>query len=159
MGKKTKKMEVSLKKKGRKSKKIDLISEELNEKQKLFCFLFVFDKDCFGNATRAYQKAYQCSYEAAKNRGNQLLTNAHIIKYKNWLLDQMYDDKEIDRILIRNMAQIKDLQASNTAAKELNRVKARGKMHPDPETKNQVVSIIKYLTPNGNNSRTHTKAA
>lgn len=47
---------------------------DLNEKQRLFCLYYV---RCF-NATKAYQKAYGCSYEAAKSNGYQLLANTHI---------------------------------------------------------------------------------
>lgn len=47
---------------------------ELTDKQRLFCLYYV---RCF-NATKAYQKAYGCSYEAAKSNGYQLLANTHI---------------------------------------------------------------------------------
>ena len=42
---------------------------ELTEKQRLFCMFYV---RCF-NATRAYQKAYGCSYESACGHGSELL--------------------------------------------------------------------------------------
>lgn len=47
---------------------------DLTEKQRLFCLYYV---RCF-NATKAYQKAYGCSYEAAKSNGYQLLANTYI---------------------------------------------------------------------------------
>lgn len=43
---------------------------DLNEKQRLFCLYYV---RCF-NATKAYQKAYGCSYEAAVKSGSRMLT-------------------------------------------------------------------------------------
>ena len=47
---------------------------ELTEKQQLFCLYYI---RCF-NATRAYQKAYGCSYEAAGTAGQRLLQKVAI---------------------------------------------------------------------------------
>ncbi len=47
---------------------------ELTDKQRLFCVLYV---KCF-NATKAYQKAYQCDYATAAANGTRLLGNARI---------------------------------------------------------------------------------
>lgn len=47
---------------------------ELTDKQRLFCIYYV---RCF-NATKAYQKAYQCGYETAVVNGPRLLGNARI---------------------------------------------------------------------------------
>ncbi|MGN0506648.1 MAG: PBSX family phage terminase large subunit [Lachnospiraceae bacterium] len=47
---------------------------DLNDKQRLFCVLYV---KCF-NATKAYQKAYGCSYETALTNGSALLGNTRI---------------------------------------------------------------------------------
>lgn len=44
---------------------------ELTDKQRLFCLYYV---RCF-NATKAYQKAYGCSYEVANAEGYKLLVN------------------------------------------------------------------------------------
>lgn len=49
-------------------------NEELNDKQRLFCLYYV---RCF-NATKAYQKAYECSYETALTNGVRLLGNARV---------------------------------------------------------------------------------
>jgi phage terminase small subunit len=46
----------------------------LTDKQRLFCIYYV---KCF-NATKAYQKAYGCSYETAVTNGPRLLGNARI---------------------------------------------------------------------------------
>ncbi len=48
--------------------------EDLTDKQRLFCVLYV---KCF-NATKAYQKAYSCSYETAMVNGSNLLRNTKI---------------------------------------------------------------------------------
>ena len=52
---------------------------ELTDKQRLFCLYYV---KCF-NATKAYQKAYGCSYETAMVRGSETLRN---VKIKNEIL-------------------------------------------------------------------------
>lgn len=55
-------------------------NDELTDKQRLFCVLYV---KCF-NATKAYQKAYGCSYETALTNGPGLLRNTRI---KNVILE------------------------------------------------------------------------
>lgn len=60
----------------------DIISEvesviqnpDLSDKQRIFCLYYV---RCF-NATKAYQKAYKCSYECACGHGHELLKNVEI---------------------------------------------------------------------------------
>lgn len=47
---------------------------ELTEKQRLFCVLYVKSF----NATKAYQKAYGCSYETAAVNGSRMLRNAKV---------------------------------------------------------------------------------
>lgn len=47
---------------------------ELTDKQRLFCLNYI---KCF-NATKAYQKAYDCSYETAMTNGSDLLRNAKV---------------------------------------------------------------------------------
>lgn len=44
---------------------------ELTDKQRLFCCLYI---KCF-NATKAYQKAYKCSYEVAASNGYRMMEN------------------------------------------------------------------------------------
>lgn len=44
---------------------------ELTDKQRLFCCLYI---KCF-NATKAYQKAYECSYQVAASIGYRMLEN------------------------------------------------------------------------------------
>lgn len=69
---------------------------ELTDKQRLFCVLYV---KCF-NATKAYQKAYGCSYETALTNGSALLGNTRIkneiIRLKqNRLNREMLDESDI----------------------------------------------------------------
>lgn len=61
-------------KRSKKSENFDVENSELTEKQRLFCSYYV---RCF-NATKAYQKAYECSYESAMRQGNRLLRNVQI---------------------------------------------------------------------------------
>ena len=54
--------------------------DELNDKQQQFCLFYVKSF----NATKAYQKAYKCSYETAMVNGHKLLKNT---KIKNKILE------------------------------------------------------------------------
>lgn len=75
-----KKSERSEKKKNEEKKKVaDEVGQvmenpELTDKQRLFCILYI---RCF-NATKAYKKAYGCSYETAMTEGCNLLRNPKI---------------------------------------------------------------------------------
>lgn len=55
-------------------KEVAKLSDELNEKQKLFCIYYIK----YFNATKAYQKAYGCSYESAMVSGHHHLRNPKI---------------------------------------------------------------------------------
>lgn len=71
-------------------------NSELTDKQRLFCLRYV---RCF-NATKAYQKAYGCSYETAVTNGPGLLGNTRIrdeIQHlkQNRLNREMLDESDI----------------------------------------------------------------
>ena len=72
-----KKSERSVRKKSLKAKpveeeiKLAAENDDLTDKQRLFCVLYVKSF----NATKAYQKAYGCSYETAMANGSRLLRN------------------------------------------------------------------------------------
>lgn len=51
-----------------------LLNDELNDKQQIFCVLYAMGD----NATAAYQKAYECSYQTAMVNGSRLLRNAKV---------------------------------------------------------------------------------
>lgn len=51
-------------------------SDELTEKQRLFCIYYIK----YFNATKAYQKAYECAYTTAMTNGHGLLRNTKISK-------------------------------------------------------------------------------
>lgn len=58
------------------NEELELISKnsELTEKQRLFCMYYIRSF----NATKSYQKAYQCSYQMACGHGHELLKNVEI---------------------------------------------------------------------------------
>lgn len=60
-----------------------LENTELNEKQRLFCVIYA---KCL-NATKAYQKAYKCTYETAMVNGCKLLRNTKIKEQLNKLIE------------------------------------------------------------------------
>ena len=69
---------------------------ELTDKQRLFCLYYV---KCF-NATKAYKKAYGCSYETAMTEGSKTLRNPkmkeEIIRLKqNRLNRELVDESDI----------------------------------------------------------------
>lgn len=79
-------------------KDVDQVLEnaDLTDKQRLFCLHYV---RCF-NATRAYQKAYKCSYDVAMVRVSEMLRNVkvkeEIIRLKqNRLNREMLDESDI----------------------------------------------------------------
>jgi phage terminase small subunit len=81
------KSERSIKKKKVKNKPITnevkqvMENPELTDKQRLFCLNYI---KCF-NATKAYQKAYECSYETAMTEGCKALRNPKIAEQINEL--------------------------------------------------------------------------
>ena len=71
-------------------------NEDLSDKQRLFCLLYI---RCF-NATKAYQRAYECSYETAMVNGSDLLRNTkvkeEILRLKqNRLNREMLDESDV----------------------------------------------------------------
>lgn len=50
-------------------------SDDLNDKQKMFCLYYIK----YFNATKAYQKAYECDYKTAGSNGHRMLKNAEVI--------------------------------------------------------------------------------
>lgn len=73
-----------------------LNNTDLTDKQRLFCLYYV---RCF-NATKAYQKAYGCSYETAMTNGSSLLRNTKI-------RDEIYRLKQ--NRLNREMLEVDDI--------------------------------------------------
>ena len=92
--------ERSIQKKNKKKKvvveEVDKVmkNDELTDKQRLFCIYYV---KCF-NATKAYQKAYECSYETAMVEGSKCLrkpkVKEKIYKLKQNRLNQEFLSEE-----------------------------------------------------------------
>lgn len=112
----------------RNAEKTDDITESLNERQKLFCNLYISDKECFGNASKAYRTAYGMSpaqYRSANVNAHRLLTNANIRAYINKTLDESFNNESVDRELSKIIAQDKDLVSKGMMIKEFNKLKQR----------------------------------
>ena len=86
--------------KSKKSKKKEPIAEEVKEvlqnteltdKQRLFCIYYIK----YFNATKAYQKSYECDYITARVNASRMLTNANIKKE----IQRLKEDK-INKIML-----------------------------------------------------------
>lgn len=81
----------------KKLKKIEnSLSDELTEKQRLFCIYYIENF----NATKAYQKAYDCNYQTARRCGSRLLTNVGIKKEIDKLTNECLEEQEINSKLL-----------------------------------------------------------
>ena len=69
---------------------IPVISDDsgLNDKQRLFVGYYLK----YWNATKAYQKAYGCDYDTARNNGSRLLANACVKAEVQRVRDEMFAD-------------------------------------------------------------------
>lgn len=72
-------------------------NNELNERQKQFCLLYLR----YFNATKAYQEAYDVSYDTANSHGYKLLSNEVIKKELNRLKEAHRSDLYIDTLDIK----------------------------------------------------------
>lgn len=87
----TNKPKVATKKKNKKVKEEPVIeNDELTDKQRLFCIYYIK----YFNATKAYQKAYECDYATAMASGSRLLRNVKI-------------SDEIDRLKAEQTSELK----------------------------------------------------
>lgn len=67
-------------------------NDDLTEQQKLFCLYYL---ECF-NATKAYQKAYQCDYTTANSHGYRMLSNVVIKEELYRLKAELQQDVFLD---------------------------------------------------------------
>lgn len=93
-----KKVNKKSKKKGPIADEVKEVSEntELTEKQRLFCIYYIEDY----NATKAYQKAYGCSYHTAKVEGCKNLTKPNLKKEIDRLTEECLNEQEISSKLL-----------------------------------------------------------
>lgn len=69
---------------------------ELTERQRLFCIYYIEDF----NKTKAYQKAYACSYDTARVEGCKCLTKPNIKKEVERLTAECLEEQEINSKLL-----------------------------------------------------------
>lgn len=73
-------------------------SDNLTEKQRLFCIYYIK----YFNATKAYQKAYECAYSTARVEGHRHLANPNI----NAEIDRMKEEQTTDlKLGVRDILQ------------------------------------------------------
>lgn len=77
-------------------------NDELTDKQRLFCVIY---SRCL-NATKAYQKAYNCSYETAMVEGCKSLRNPKIIEQVEKLNAVQFNKEFIKRSVIQKYLDI-----------------------------------------------------
>lgn len=105
--------------------------KELNAKQELFCTVYASVEEFFGNGVKSYIKAYgldpksKKDYENAKANAHKLLTNAHILRRINELLDITLNDAVVDKELAYVVIQKVDLGAKMRGISEYNKLKKR----------------------------------
>lgn len=99
------KCNVAKEKNNKKSTKKELIADEVKEvlenteltdKQRLFCIYYI---EHF-NATKAYKKAYGCSYDTAKVEGCKSLTKPNIKKEIDKLTKECLEEQEVSSKLL-----------------------------------------------------------
>ncbi|WP_143314220.1 terminase small subunit [Clostridium sp. HBUAS56017] len=73
-----------------------LQNEELTERQRIFCVAYV---QCF-NATKAYLKAYTCTYESAMVNGSRLLRNDKVREQIQFLKQGQLSESLLDKNVI-----------------------------------------------------------
>ena len=106
------------------------IKSDLTAKQEFFCQLFAKDRDCFGNGTQAYLKAFSTkrkkpAYSTARVEAHKLLTNPNIIDRIRELIDVWISDEVVDKELGMVILQYDNLSAKVAAIREYNKVKGR----------------------------------
>ena len=104
-------------------------SDKLNLKQETFCQSFVFNKECFGNATKSYAEAYNIDIsdgdESVRGHASRLVANGSIKQRLQELLDILINDTVVDLELASVIKQNENLAAKVSAIKEYNAVKKR----------------------------------
>lgn len=121
-------------------------NNELNEKQLLFCKLFV-SKDFFGSGVEAYAEAYgldltqQKDYNTAKVNASRLLTNANILlRINEELEDAGLNDNFVDKQLLFAITQNADFSSKVKAIGEYNKLKQR--IVSRAENKNEITANV-----------------
>ncbi len=77
-------------------------NDDLTDKQRLFCVIY---SKCF-NATKAYQKAYKCTYESAMVAGPRLLGNVRVKEQIDLLTAIRFNKEALKRGVIQKYIDI-----------------------------------------------------
>lgn len=157
--------ERSLKQNNKKIEEKELIAEEVKEvlenteltdKQRLFCIYYIEDF----NATKAYQKANNCSYYTAKSHGYKLLQNVAIKNEIDKLTEECLKEQEISSKLLNKrlvetyikiaFSDISDYLKFGQKHEKVWKVNDEGEYIPviDPETGQQKVRIFNVVSLN-----------
>lgn len=106
-------------------------NNELNEKQLLFCKLFV-SKEFYGSGVEAYAEAYgldltqQKDYNTSKVSASRLLTKDNILlRINEELTDAGLNDNFVDKQLLFTITQNADFSSKVRAISEYNKLKQR----------------------------------
>ena len=132
------------------TKNLKELSDELTEKRKLFCDLYITDRECFGNAAKSYRTAYDLTpkqYKAAKANAHRLLRDPKVIAYIDEIRDAAFNERFADRELTTLMKQNRDLPAKATAIKEFNKLKQRITEKTDLTSGGEPIKGINYIVP------------
>lgn len=78
------------------TKKLKKIENSLTEKQRLFCIYYIENF----NATKAYQKAYDCAYQTAMSNASRMLRNAKVKQEIDRLTNECLEEQEINSKLL-----------------------------------------------------------
>ena len=68
-----------------------ILSDDLTDKQRLFCIYYIK----YFNATKAYQKAYDCAYTTARVEGHRHLANPNISKEIDRMRNETLSEKKL----------------------------------------------------------------
>lgn len=123
-------------------------NKELTDKQKLFCVIYA---QCM-NATKAYQRAYKCTYEIAMVNGNRLLRNAKIKSQIDSLIASEFNKEFLKRSVIQKyidiaFSDVGDYVQFGQRTKRVWGTDNEGRPVPviDPETGEQKEIVYNYI--------------
>ncbi|MDU4726382.1 terminase small subunit [Clostridium sp.] len=123
-------------------------NEELTDKQKLFCVIY---SRCL-NATKAYQRAYKCTYETAMVEGNRNLRKPNIKSQIDRLIASEFNKEFLKRSVIQKyidiaFSDVGDYVQFGQRTKRVWGTDDKGRPVPviDPETGEQKEIVYNYI--------------